>query len=64
MRGKGVHIAGKLVYRQDLIAVWRANPRATMDEARKLTGAPQSVVDKVRRDLVTAGLLKVGPDKW
>lgn len=59
-----MQIAGKLSYRSDVLKVWAENPRATLADVYKQTGAPKMVVLKLRRELVEAGVLKAGGHKW
>jgi len=50
-----------LTYRERLVRLWRSRPDTTVEDAQRLTGAPDRVVRKVRGDLVARGELKAGP---
>lgn len=62
MKGALTHkaIVRPVLYREKLVGLWKSNPKMTYAEAERLTGAPRSVVLKVRRDLVAAGVLALG----
>ena len=55
------HSKGRLTYRDQIVAMLTRDPKTTRDELRRITGAPRIVIDKVRRDMVAAGIVKRGP---
>lgn len=59
-RSQAVHVSGKLSYREQLVAMWTRDPRTTIEEIRRLTGAPKASIVKVRRDLIERGVLVAG----
>ena len=51
------HSKGRLTYRDQIVAMLTRDPKTTRDELRRITGAPRIVIDKVRRDMVAAGIV-------
>jgi hypothetical protein len=58
MRSARVHIAGRLSYREALVEFYERSPAATLDDARRATGAPIATVRHVRSQLLAAGRLQ------
>lgn len=57
LRGKGIHIAGRLSYREAIESLWRAQPHLTRRQVYAATGAPWKTIEYVRGQLVKAGVL-------
>lgn len=49
--------------RSRIVALWARYPSLTIEQVRRLTGAPSAVVRKVYRDLLAAKLLAKLPNR-
>lgn len=58
LRWKNRQIAGRISYRDAIVAWYRANPLGTTTACWHATGAPKSVVVHVHAELVRAGRLQ------